>query len=91
MSLKFSKPEVVEIAELKLPAPSFRQRTRLVAHCQDEHVRFGLQYQHAGEPGAWIDDQSFPWHQRNLDSIIRTVVLHHDKIRNMLLKQQTNL
>lgn len=81
--------KVIEIAELQLASRSFRQRARLVAFCRDDYVRFGLQYQHAGEPGAWLDDTSFPWHQSNLDSIIRAAVLHHDKIRNLLLKQET--
>ena len=78
---------MIEIGEVRLAAPSFRKRTRLVAFCKDDHVRFGLQYMHEGEPERWLDDASFPWHGLNFDSIIRAAVLYHDKIRNVLLQQ----
>ena len=80
--------EVIEIGEVHLAMPSFRRRTRLVAFCKDDYVRFGLQYQHDGEPGKWLDEVSFPWHAVNFDSIIRAAVLYHDKLRRVLLKQK---
>jgi hypothetical protein len=82
------QPDVIEIGEVYLAAPSFRRRTRLVAFCKDDHVRFGLQYQHEGEPGRWLDENSFPWHSLNFDSIIRAAVLYHERIRKVLLKQK---
>ena len=80
--------EVIEIGEVHLAMPSFRRRTRLVAFCKNDHVRFGLQYMHEGEPGVWIDEASFPWHGVNFDSIIRAAVLYHERIRSVLLKQK---
>jgi hypothetical protein len=86
--------DIVEICELTLAVPSYRTRSRLVAkltpafwsgdnsekHC----VQFALEYQHQGEPGHWVGDSSFPWHQANLDAIIKAVVRHHHKIEALL-------
>src|SRR4029077_18548717 len=86
--------DIIEICELKLAAPSFRTRSRLVAKLTPAFwsgddsgkycVQFLLQYQHDGEPDHWLDEATFPWHSANLDSIVRAIAHHHDKIEALL-------
>lgn len=77
---------LIEIGEFTFAEPAFRKRARLVAKIddRDESVRFALQYQHDGEPGAWLPDPSLPWHQRNFDSIIRAAAQYHEAIERVL-------
>ncbi len=77
------KIETIEIGAVNLTAASFRQRTRMVAYRDGKKVHFGLQYQHAGEPGVWLTDQSLPWNKQNLDTIIRAAAGYHDKIEEL--------
>lgn len=57
------------IGEITLPEPAFRTATRLVEH---DNGLLGIQYQHDGEPGAWLNDEWMPFIQVNMDAIIRT-------------------
>lgn len=75
---------VIEVGELELAEPSFRRRARIVALNGGDTVEFSLQYQHDGEPGAWLPDPSFPWHGRNFDSIIRAAARYHERIEQIL-------
>jgi hypothetical protein len=79
---------VIEIGELKLAEPSFRTKARIVAHTNHRKVTFALQYQHDGEPGVWLADPSFPWHGRNFDSIIRAAAGYHQRIKDVIRKEE---
>ena len=86
--------DIIEICEVPLAVPSFRTKSRLVAkltpaywhgdNSEKQCVQFILQHQHEGEPDHWLDDPSFPWHGRNLDSLIRAVIRNHHKIEALL-------
>jgi hypothetical protein len=81
---------LIEIGELDFAEPAFRKKARIVARIDDRDmsVRFALQYQDDGEPGAWLADPSFPWHGRNFDSIIRAAARYHTRIDNVLNKER---
>jgi hypothetical protein len=72
------------IAELKLADPGFRTASRIVAYQEEQGIRFALQYQHDGEPGAWIEEGWFPWHGQNFDAIVRAVVASYERFRRII-------
>ena len=73
------------MGEFQLAEPAFRTSSRIVAIQDGEGgVRFALEYQHDGEPGAWLTEQSFPWHEKNFDAIICAAASFHEKIAKVI-------
>ena len=79
-----NKAKVV-MGEFMLAEPAFRTNSRMIAIKDDGgQVRFALEYQHDGEPGAWLPELSFPWHADNFDSVICAAAEFHEKIMGVI-------
>ncbi len=56
------------LGEFTMAQPAYRTASRLV---ERDNGKIGLQYQHAGEPGVWCDEQWLPFHNDNMDAVLR--------------------
>ena len=73
------------MGEFMLAEPSFRTSSRIIAiKSVDGAVRFALEYSHDGEPGVWLSEPSFPWHDKNFDAIICAAASFHEKIQAVI-------
>lgn len=73
------------MGEFQLADPSFRTASRIVANRnEDGSVEFALEYQHDGEPGVWLPEEQFPWHQKNFDAIICSAFAFREMIGKVI-------
>jgi hypothetical protein len=79
---------VIEIGEFKFAEPAFRTKSRLVAITGNAHVCFALQYQSEDEPGVWLPELSFPWHDTNLSNLVIACARYHQRIKDILKKEK---
>ena len=79
------KAQTAVMGEFQFAEPSFRTNSRIVAiKSADDGIRFALEYQHDGEPGIWLSEPSFPWHEKNFDAIICATASFHDNIQKII-------
>jgi hypothetical protein len=77
------------VGRFTMAEPSFRTASRIVAFkTNSKEITLALQFQHEGEPGAWITEEWFPWHASNFNSIIRTGARFHHLIER-IIEQET--
>jgi hypothetical protein len=68
------------MGEFQFTEPAFRTNSRIVALKDEDGIYFALEYQSGDEPGVWLPELSFPWHEKNLDAVICAAAAFHDKI-----------